>query len=67
MASAAPEEAKAFSGEGHSLGTQKARKHKHFMGISLPYLGFIIRLRGLYGMSLSIVLLMCFFGTLILR
>ena len=27
----------------YDSGTQKAHKHKHVMGISLPILGFIIR------------------------
>ena len=48
---------------GHDcLGTQKAHKHKHLLGISLPYWASL--LRGLYGISLSSFLLMCFLGAL---
>ena len=39
-----------------SLGTQKAHRHKHFMGISLPC--------WVWGISLSSFLLTCFFGAL---
>ena len=48
---------------GCKLGTQKGPKHKHFIGISLPYW---VSLEGdLDGISLSIFLLMCFFGALV--
>ena len=44
------------------LGTQKAQKHKHVIGISLPYWASLYG--DLYGISLSLFLLMCFFGVL---
>ena len=40
----------------------RAYKHKHFMGISLPYWASLYG--GLYEISLSLFLLMCFFGAL---
>ena len=46
------------------LGTPKAHKHKHFMGISLPYWALIEG--GLYGISLSSFLLIYFFGALLM-
>ena len=50
-----------ITAQGYQLGIQKAHKHEHFIGISLPgptLLGLIIR--GFYGMSLSFFLLVCF-------
>ena len=49
---------------GLPLGTQKAHKHKHFIGISLPYWASLRG--GLYGISLSLCLLMCLLGVLLL-
>ena len=44
---------------------QKADKRKHVIRISLPYWASLSG--GLYGISLSLFLLMCFFGGLILH
>ena len=45
------------------FGTQKAHKHEHFYRDIPTLLGFMIR-DSFYGISLSLFLLMCFFGAL---